>query len=74
MKHKLFALVIAASLAGTAIAQTTSTDNAGQNNTANGQQDTGHHDYGWIGLLGLAGLAGLLKRDNNRAINTSTTR
>ena len=73
MKHKVFALLLASALTGSAFAQTGSTtDGAGSgSNTNSRQMDTEpHHDYGWIGLLGLIGLAGLRRQHHPGTVDT----
>jgi hypothetical protein len=73
MKRSILGLVIAVTLAGPVLAQST-TPEAGSPSTNTATQGTdNHHDYGWIGLLGLAGLAGLLKKHDRteRSVNTA---
>lgn len=73
MKYKLFTLLLASTLTGSAFAQTGSTPDASGSgsNTSSRQTDTEpHHEYGWIGLLGLIGLAGLRRQHHPGTVET----
>ena len=72
----IFAMAIGLVL-GTAAAQTSDTNAAGQGTTTTNAYRTDDRrgfDYGWLGLLGLAGLLGLRKRDIPERLHTSTAR
>jgi MYXO-CTERM domain-containing protein len=62
----------------TGSAQTPSTNTLGAGaSTMSDQppdQDNGHHDLGWLGLIGLAGLLGLRRRDPVRDEDRIETR